>query len=45
MAISMLIDRVQFQRCDRLDAMLEGNSAAVRWRLISPVDGNPPVTI
>lgn len=43
-AISTLIDRVQFQQRERLSAIVEGNSAAVRWRVILSVDGKPPVT-
>ena len=43
-AISTLIDRVQFQQYERLSAIVEANSAAVRWRVTLSVDGKPPVT-
>jgi len=43
-AISTLIDRVKFQHHERLCAIVEGNRAAVRWRVTLSVDGKPPVT-
>ena len=43
-AISQLIDRVKLHNRERLDTVIEGNNAAVRWRTAPSVDGKLPVT-
>jgi hypothetical protein len=41
-AISELVDRFQFSDLKRLNAIVEGNTAAVRWEVTLNVAGNPP---
>jgi ketosteroid isomerase-like protein len=42
-AVSDLIDLFQFHDIERLDAVVDGDSAAVRWRLSVSTGGAPPV--
>ena len=44
-AVAGLIDRVTFSGLERLDAVVEGNKAAVMWQVDVSVDGKPPVTM
>jgi len=42
--IAELIDRVGFHDCERLDAIVEGNRAACRWRIRFSIDDGPAGT-
>ena len=39
--VRSLIERVRFHRCERLDAIVEGNRAACRWMIDFSIDGGP----
>ncbi len=40
----VLLDLIQFHEIERLDALVEGNRAAVRWRVTASSGGGPAVT-
>ena len=40
--VSQLIDRVRFHTVERLDALVEGSRAAVRWRATLSAGGGEP---
>ncbi|RYD81221.1 MAG: nuclear transport factor 2 family protein, partial [Sphingomonadales bacterium] len=42
-AVEQLIDMIRFHAFERLNAVVEGNQAAVRWRITASVLGGEPV--
>ena len=42
--VAELMQRVAFDSCDRIDAIVEGNRAACRWRIRFSIDGGPAAT-
>ncbi len=43
-ATSALVDLFTFHSLERLDSVVEGGTAAVRWRVILSTEGKEPVT-
>lgn len=42
--VAELMQRVHFDSCERIDAIVEGNRAACRWRIDFSIDGGPAAT-
>ena len=42
--VAGLMQRVGFDSCERIDAIVEGNRAACRWIIHFSIDGGPPAT-
>jgi ketosteroid isomerase-like protein len=42
--VAELMRRVRFDACERIDAIVEGNRAACRWRIDFSIDGGPGAT-
>jgi len=43
-AVSALVDQFSFDKAERVDAVVQGNKAAVHWRITVSVPGKAPVT-
>ncbi|MEA3054521.1 MAG: hypothetical protein QOG72_3424 [Sphingomonadales bacterium] len=42
--VAELMQRVNFDSCKRIDAIVEGNRAACRWQIDFSIDGGPAAT-
>ena len=42
--VAELMQRVRFHACERIDAIVEGNRAACRWRIDFSIDDGPAAT-
>jgi ketosteroid isomerase-like protein len=43
-AVAKLVELVSFHGHERIDAVVEGNNAAVRWRATLSIKGHEPIT-